>query len=90
MMVGNNLKKIEMAQAIKDKKHRNRIRFKKDSEKKVNQIFNQINELDKILHKFIPEYTKSDLDKIYKAIEDTVKLTKSKFIYSLEHKQFNF
>ena len=70
--------------------NKKKSKFKKDAEKKVNQIFNQINELDKVLHKFIPEYTKSDLNKIYKAIEDTVKLTKSKFDYSLEHKQFKF
>ena len=67
------------------KKIEKQERFKKIVPKRVESILKSISLLSNCSNKYNYEYTKEDVDKIFKAINDEVNLCKSKF--KIENKE---
>ena len=62
-----------------NKKIDKKERFKKIAPKRVESILKSISLLSNCSNKYNYEYTKEDVDKIFKAINDELNLCKSKF-----------
>ena len=77
-----------MNKAIKEKETKYE-KFKRLAEKRVNNIINDMRILGNLANKNNYNYKKSDINKIFKTIDDGVKKLKYKFQSTLDFEEFS-
>jgi len=65
--------------AIINKMETRKQRFKRLGNKRVNNVLNQLRILGNLSNKSYYDYNDSDINKIFKAVEHQLKITKGKF-----------
>lgn len=69
----------------------NRERFLKIGRRRVQAVIDSLNSLSKVSNKYNYEYKVEEVDKMFKEIRNTVKITEDSFKNNLsKNKKFNF